>query len=210
MTWCFEPFLRRSVGFGPVFFPRVARGGTHCQRPPSGGQADHAGGVRRAALPAGAARLRRAAIGPAAANSCFRTRSPFLLGASATESHFAARTGCLSGPLDLKWGAGPSAYGATSAATLRSGPTNHRRATDWICAWPTVPSPPLTYKGSVKGLLKRTLNGITPSERRVTNDDAANPRTTLTCGLCAPVPVRSRFPEARDHTGDRATPQFLG
>jgi len=27
------------------------------------------------------------------------------------------------------------------------------------------------------------LNGITPRQRRVTNDDAANPRTTLTCGL---------------------------
>jgi hypothetical protein len=39
------------------------------------------------------------------------------------------------------------------------------------------------------------LNGIPTRERRVTNDDAANPRTTLTCGLCAPVPVRSRFPE---------------
>ena len=45
------------------------------------------------------------------------------------------------------------------------------------------------------------LNGITPRERRVTNDDAANPRTTLTCGLCAPVPVRSRFPEGCDDTG---------
>jgi len=27
------------------------------------------------------------------------------------------------------------------------------------------------------------LNGIAPRERRVTNDDAANPRTTLTFGL---------------------------
>ena len=27
------------------------------------------------------------------------------------------------------------------------------------------------------------LNGITPGERRVTNDDAANPRTMLTIGL---------------------------
>ena len=27
------------------------------------------------------------------------------------------------------------------------------------------------------------LNGITPIARRVTNDDAANPRTTLTFGL---------------------------
>ena len=46
-----------------------------------------------------------------------------------------------------------------------------------------------------------TLNGITPRPRRVTSDDAANPRTTLTCGLWAPVPVRSRFPEARHDTG---------
>src|SRR6185436_9824427 len=46
------------------------------------------------------------------------------------------------------------------------------------------------------------LNGIPPRERRVTSDDAANPRTTLKNGLGAPVPVRSRFPAAPDHTGD--------
>ena len=37
------------------------------------------------------------------------------------------------------------------------------------------------------------LNGLTPRLRRVTNDDAANPRPTLTNGQTAPVPGRPRF-----------------
>src|SRR5438046_10094638 len=43
------------------------------------------------------------------------------------------------------------------------------------------------------------LNGITSRKRRVTSDDAANPRATLTYGLTAPVAARPRFPEVRDH-----------
>src|SRR2546428_8583792 len=43
------------------------------------------------------------------------------------------------------------------------------------------------------------LNGITSRKRRVTSDDAANPRATLTYGLTAPVAARPRFPEGRDH-----------
>jgi hypothetical protein len=53
------------------------------------------------------------------------------------------------------------------------------------------------------------LNGIPTRERRVTNDDAANPRTTLTGGLDAPVPVRSRFPEAAIIPAAARAPQFL-
>jgi hypothetical protein len=52
------------------------------------------------------------------------------------------------------------------------------------------------------------LNGI-PRERRVTNDDAANPRPTLTYGHHAPVAGRARFPEGCDHIAGGSVPQFL-
>jgi hypothetical protein len=52
------------------------------------------------------------------------------------------------------------------------------------------------------------LNGITPRERRVTSDDAANPRATLTHGLIAPVAARPRFLEALQLYA-RLSTQFL-
>ena len=46
------------------------------------------------------------------------------------------------------------------------------------------------------------LNGIPTRERRVTNDDAANPRTTLTRGLQSTSAGSVSVPGDRDHTGD--------
>ena len=53
------------------------------------------------------------------------------------------------------------------------------------------------------------LNGIPTRERRVTNDDAANPRTTLTGGLQRTSAGSVSVPGERDHTGGGSTPQFL-
>jgi hypothetical protein len=49
------------------------------------------------------------------------------------------------------------------------------------------------------------LNGITSRKRRVTSDDAANPRATLTYGLIAPVAARPRSRRPRDITRDSST-----
>ena len=53
------------------------------------------------------------------------------------------------------------------------------------------------------------LNGIPTRERRVTNDDAANPRTTLTDGLLRTSAGSVSVPGDRDHTGAGFRPQFL-
>ena len=46
----FGPPLRRSVGFGPVFFPRASRGPTRCPPPSSAGRAVPVGAARQEGL----------------------------------------------------------------------------------------------------------------------------------------------------------------
>lgn len=132
--WCLLPALRRSVGFGPVFFPVAARGPTRCRRPRAPDRAGHAGGVRTTAPCAAAARRRPAAIVRTGANRRCRTRSPFRSAAGSRAAPCARRRGCLSAPLGRESASGRHIDGCAAgvaAAAARSTPISHHRCEMW-------------------------------------------------------------------------------
>ena len=158
MTWCLEPALRRSVGFGPVFSPRATRGATHYRRRPSADPGARVAGARRGALRADAARHRRVATGPGGANRCSPSRSPFHAAASATAARLAAQRECRSTPHDQLPGDGPSAGRADVrawAAVVRGAPRGDHRLMVGTC--PTVPSGRNQYKCLVTDLSSRAM-----------------------------------------------------
>jgi hypothetical protein len=82
--WCLDPALRRSVGFGPVFFPRASRGPTRCPPPSSAGRAVPVGAARRGGSHASDARRRPFPTPPSVASTCCLSRIPFQAVTSAT------------------------------------------------------------------------------------------------------------------------------
>ena len=92
--WCLDPALRRSVGFGPVFFPRASRGPTRCPPPSSAGRAVPVGAARRGGSHASDARRRPVPTPPSVASTCCLSRIPFHAVTSATATRRAAQTGC--------------------------------------------------------------------------------------------------------------------
>ena len=92
--WCLDPALRRSVGFGPTFFPRASRGPTRCPPPSSAGRAVPVGAARRGGSHASDARRRPVPTPPSVASTCCLSRIPFHAVTSATATRRAAQTGC--------------------------------------------------------------------------------------------------------------------
>lgn len=89
--WCLDPALRRSVGFGPVFFPRASRGPTRCPPPSSAGRAVPVGAARRGGSHASDARRRPVPTPPSVASTCCLSRIPFHAVTSATATRRAAQ-----------------------------------------------------------------------------------------------------------------------
>ena len=92
--WCLDPALRRSVGFGPVLFPRASRGPTRCPPPSGAGRAVPVGAARRGGSHASDARRRPVPTPPSVASTCCLSRIPFHVVTSATATCRAAQTGC--------------------------------------------------------------------------------------------------------------------
>src|SRR4051812_33086005 len=92
--WCLLPALRRSVGFGPLFFPHGQRVPTNCrQRHGKNRACRHL--VICPAVRGGAFAIRRpfARLAPGASTSC-QSRTPFLVAAFPKEFLTAKQTGC--------------------------------------------------------------------------------------------------------------------
>src|SRR5260221_597989 len=139
--WCFDPALRRSVGFGPVFFPRAAPAPRHCRRGPASDPVGPAGVIRPAGPRAVGARHRRVATAPIVANRCCPSHSPFPSGAFATATHSARRTGCRSTRPDRGRAVGPwssTGVAAASGEVARSGSTGRRRSDAGTCVTASV------------------------------------------------------------------------
>jgi hypothetical protein len=77
--------LRRSVGFGPAFFPRASRGPTRCPPPSSAGRAVPVGAARRGGSHASDARRRPVPTPPSVASTCCLSRIPLLAVTSARQ-----------------------------------------------------------------------------------------------------------------------------
>ena len=139
--WCFDPALRRSVGFGPVFFPRAMPGPRHCRRGRGLDPIGPSGATRRAAPRAVGARPRRVATAPAVANTCSPSHSPFPSDASATAAHSARRTGCPSTRPDRERGAAPwpsNGGAAASGGAVQCDSTRRGRSDAAACVTTSV------------------------------------------------------------------------
>ncbi len=154
--WCLDPALPRSVGFGPVFSPRIARTdplSTTVQRWSSRPRR------RSSARRVSCKRRQSPAVPtpPSVASTCCLRRIPFHAVTSATATRRAAQTGCRCAPRARRPGAvrrGAAHGDGASEATARDAPTAHRPREAVPCA--TVPSRRRKYKRSVRGFETRS------------------------------------------------------
>ncbi len=107
MRWCLLPSLRRSVGFGPVFFPPAWRELTSCRRWHALNLFRPGGAVRPAPFRGYVAIHRPSAMRRAVPSRPCLSRSPFLAAAGSTQCPSAARTRCQSARLGLVSVCGP-------------------------------------------------------------------------------------------------------
>ena len=93
MRWCLLPSLRRSVGFGPVFFPPARRESMSCRRAHARNRFRH-GAVRRATFRGCVARHPPLATRRAVASKLCPNRIPFPVAGGSTQCPSATRTLC--------------------------------------------------------------------------------------------------------------------